>query len=137
MFSAKSLVKISSLITTTIAVQTSIRKSERVSSDSNESHILKTSGNGNSCDSIRVSHLNEKYCGLISCSTIRRSWTLGSTVFIFETNFVIIALMPFSDSSSVLMKKSRISDIKLVKQKKQSASACSKTPTKRYFLRHK
>ena len=72
-------------------------------------------------------YLNEKYWGLISCSTIKRSWTLGSTLFILETNFAIIALMPFSDSSSVLMKKSRISDIKLVKQKKQSASACSET----------
>ena len=35
----------------------------------------------------------------------------------------IIACMPVEESSRVLMKKSLMSDIKFVKQKKQSASA--------------
>ena len=43
-----------------MAVHTSMRKSDLVSSDNNESQILKTSGNGNSCESIRVSHLKEQ-----------------------------------------------------------------------------
>lgn len=35
-------------------------------------------------------------------------------------------MIPVSVSSKVLIKKSRISDMRLVKTKKQSASACSK-----------
>ena len=58
--SAKSLISISSRITKIMAVQTSMRKSDLVSSDNNESQILKTSGNGNSWESIRVSHLKEE-----------------------------------------------------------------------------
>ena len=63
MLSAKSLTIIWSFVTKIIAVQTSIRKSDLVSSDSSESQIRKTSGKGNSCESINVSHLRkcEKY----------------------------------------------------------------------------
>ena len=44
-------------MTKIMAVQTSIRKFDLVSSDSIESHIRRTSGRANSCDNRSVSHL--------------------------------------------------------------------------------
>ena len=44
-------------MTKIMAVHTSIRKFDLVSSDRRESHILRTSGRANSCDNRSVSHL--------------------------------------------------------------------------------
>ena len=69
-------------------------------------------------------YLNEKYCGLMSCAS-RTLLTSGSSLPSFPINRFMMPLIPDSASSKLLMKKSRMSDIRLVKQKKQSASACS------------
>ena len=110
------------------------------SSVSRASHRVSTSGRENSCDNIRLSHLgvrgfieveiNEtsqtnlkaKYCILIPCLANCFS-TSGSTSLILVLSRSIMAWMPVEESSRVLMKKSLMSDIKFVKQKKQSASA--------------
>ena len=69
-------------------------------------------------------YLKEKYCGRIPCWS-NTSFTSGSRPPSLDINLVIIAFIPLSASSKLLMKKSRISDMMFVKQKKQSASANS------------
>ena len=103
------------------------------------SHRVRTSGRENSCDNIRLSHLRlgvrglkiyntsptnlkAKYCILIPCLANCFS-TSGSTSLILVLSRTIMAWIPVEESSRVLMKKSLMSDIKFVKQKKQSASA--------------
>lgn len=58
--SGNSFASISFRTRVSIAVQMSSRKSDLVSSDRIESQMRRTSGNGNSCDSIKVSHLGRK-----------------------------------------------------------------------------
>ena len=65
MLSGNSLASISFRTRVSIAVQTSSRKSDRVSSDRIESQMRRTSGNGNSCDSIKVSHLGRKEANFV------------------------------------------------------------------------
>ena len=66
----------------------------------------------------------EKNCGSSSWF-LSRFHTCGSHSLTLAISRFISPLMPISLSSSVLMKLSRISDIRLVKQKNVSASACS------------
>ena len=67
-------------------------------------------------------NLKAKYCILIPCLANSFS-TSGSTSLILVRSRTIMAWMPVEESSRVLIKKSLMSDIKFVKQKKQSASA--------------
>ena len=102
--SAKSLISISSRITKIMAVQTSMRKSDLVSSDNNESQILKTSGNGNSWESIRVSHLKEEdpitisfYKSLTStdtlfCDHILPEWKILWLYILIDQSFIYFGI---------------------------------------------
>ena len=67
-------------------------------------------------------NLKAKYCILIPC-LLNCFSTSGSTSPIFVCSRTIMAWIPVEESSRVLMKKSLMSDIRFVKQKKQSASA--------------
>ena len=49
-------------------------------------------------------------------------------------SLIIIDCIPVAESSRVLMKKSLMSDIKFVKQKKQSASANSEKPYNEWLI---
>ena len=71
---------------------------------------------------ISRTNLKAKYCIFIPCLANCFS-TSGSTSLILVLSRSIMAWIPVEESSRVLMKKSLMSDIKFVKQKKQSASA--------------
>ena len=69
-------------------------------------------------------HRKAKYCIFIPC-LLRSFSTSGSICPILVWRRTIMAWIPVEESSRVLMKKSLMSDIRFVKQKKQSASAWS------------
>ena len=56
----------------------------------------------------------------VNIVTVKETLCVGCYL---SANLAIMAWIPLAESSRVLMKKSLMSDIKFVKQKKQSASA--------------
>ena len=59
---------------------------------------------------------------MVNAKVIKVKETLCGGCYL-SANLAIMAWIPLAESSRVLMKKSLMSDIKFVKQKKQSASA--------------